>query len=210
VPPTRVKTVEGGNSLTDILEGWRYLRSQKTILLVLLFTAVTTILAAPYSQLLPMFTEDILKVSATNMGVMIMVSGIGAMIGSLILASLSNRKRGLIMLFAGLMMSVALVGFSFSKMWYLSLFLIGPIGMGSSGQMALGNSLVQYYSDAIYRGRVMSFFMLGFGFSSLGAFVAGILAEGVGVQWAVGSLAIVLVIITIMVLAMVPRIRKLD
>ena len=210
VPPTRVKTVEGGNSLTDILEGWRYLRSQKTILLVLLFTAVTTILAAPYSQLLPMFTEDILKVSATSMGVMIMVSGIGAMIGSLILASLSNRKRGLIMLFAGLIMSIALLGFAFSRWWYVSLFLIVFIGMGSTGQMALGNSLVQYYSDATYRGRVMSFFMLGFGFSSLGAFFAGILAEGIGVQWSVGSMAIVLIILTIMAMAMVPRIRKMD
>jgi MFS family permease len=210
VPPTSVKTVEGGSSLTDVLEGWRYLRGEKTILYVLLFTAGATILGAPYAQLLPMFTEDILKVSATDMGVLIMVSGIGAMIGSLILASLSNRKRGLIMLFAGLIMSVALVAFSFSSQWYLSLFLIIFIGMGSTGQMALGNSLIQYYSDATYRGRVMSFFMLGFGFSSLGAFFAGMLAEGVGVQWSVGSMAIVLVIITIVVLAMVSRIRKLD
>jgi MFS family permease len=210
VPPTRVKTVEGGNSLSDVLEGWRYLRSQKTILLVLLFTVVATILGAPYAQLLPMFTEDILKVSATNMGVLITVSGIGAMIGSLILASLSNRKRGLIMLFAGLIMAVALLGFSFSRWWYLSLFLIVFIGLGSSGQMALGNSLVQYYSDATYRGRVMSFFMLGFGFSSLGAFFAGIIAEGVGVQWSVGGMAMILVIVTVMALAMSPRLRKLD
>jgi MFS family permease len=212
VPPTRVKTIEGGNSLNDVVEGWRYIRGQKTLMLVLIFTVVATIFGAPYSQLLPMFTEDvnILHVSATDMGLLIMVSGMGAMIGSLILASLSNRKRGLIMIFAALMMSVALVGFSFSKMWYLSLFLMIPIGMGSSGQMALGNSLVQYYSDAAYRGRVMSFFMLGFGFSSLGAFFSGILAEGVGVQWSVGSLAILLVIITVLSLAFVPRIRKLD
>ena len=210
VPPTRIRTVEGGSSLTDVLEGWRYLRDEKTILYVLLFTTVATILGAPYSQLLPMFTEDILKVSATSMGVLITVSGIGAMIGSLILASLSNRKRGQIMLFAGLIMSVALIGFAFSEWWYLSLFLIVFIGMGSTGQMALGNSLIQYYSDAAYRGRVISFFMLGFGFSSLGAFFAGILAEGIGVQWSVGSLAIVLLIATIAVLAMVSRVRKLD
>ncbi len=212
VPPTRVKTVEGGSSLSDVVEGWRYLRSQKTIMLVLAFTVVATVLGAPYSQLLPMFTEDpdILGVSATDMGVLIMVSGIGAMIGSLILASLSNRKRGLIMLFAALMMSVALVGFSFNKMWYLSLLLMVPIGMGSSGQMALGNSLVQFYSDAAYRGRVMSFFMLGFGFSSLGAFFAGILAQGVGVQWSVGSLSILLVAVCVFALAAMPRIRKLD
>ena len=212
VPPTSTRTVEGGNSLSDVMEGWRYLSGQKTIFYVLLFTVVAIILGAPYSQLLPMFTEDpnILNVSATSMGVLITVSGIGAMIGSLILASLSNRKRGLIMIIAGLMMGVALVGFSFSKIWYLSLFLVIPIGLGSSGQMALGNSLVQYYSDAAYRGRVMSFLMLGFGFSSLGAFFAGILAEGIGVQWSVGSLAILLVVFCLLVLVAVPRVRKLD
>jgi MFS family permease len=213
VPPTSEKTTAGGgSSLDDILGGWRYLRSEKTIMLVLLFTVAAIILGMPYSQLLPMFTEDpdILNVSATSMGVLIMVSGIGAMVGSLILASLSNRKRGLIMLCAALIMSVALVAFSFSKIWYLSLFLIIFIGLGSSGQMALGNSLIQYYSDAAYRGRVMSFFMLGFGFSSLGAFFAGLLAEGVGVQWSVGSLAIALVIITLLSLTFVPHIRRLD
>ncbi len=213
VPPTRENIITGGgNSLADILEGWRYIRSEKTIMFVLFFTVIATILGMPYNQLLPMFTEDpdILNVSATSMGVLMMVSGIGAMVGSLVLASLSNRKRGLIMLCAVLVMSLALVAFSFSKMWYLSLFLIIFIGLGSSGQMALSNSLIQYYSDAAYRGRVLSFVMMGFGFSSLGAFFAGFLAEGVGVQWAVGSLAILLVIITLFALTMVPRIRKLD
>jgi hypothetical protein len=56
----------------------------------------------------------------------------------------------------------------------------------------------------------MSFFMLGFGFSSLGAFFAGIIAEGVGVQWSVGGMAIILVVVTVMVLAMSSRLRKLD
>src|SRR4030042_476485 len=155
VPANPVKANVGGSSLNDVIEGWRYLRGEKTMFYVLLFTAAATLLGAPYTPLLPMFTEDpdILNVSATSMGLLIMVSGIGAMIGSLILASLSNRKRGLLMLLASLLMGVALVGFSFSKMWYLSLLLSAVIGLGSSGQMALGNSLIQYYSEAAFRGR---------------------------------------------------------
>jgi MFS family permease len=210
VPPTRQQITTGGNPLTNALEGWRYLRGEKTIFIVLIFTVCATILGMPYAQLLPMFTEDILKVSATSMGVLITVSGIGAMIGSLILAALTNRKRGLIMLFSVLLMSIPLVGFSFSRWWYLSLSLMIFIGMGSTVQMALGNSLIQYYTDVTYRGRVMSFFMLGFGFSFLGTFFAGMLAEGIGPQWSVGSLAIVLIIITLALLAFEPRLRKLD
>ncbi|MHB8104524.1 MAG: MFS transporter, partial [Dehalococcoidales bacterium] len=90
VPPTSKQNVEGGTSLKEVLEGWRYIRGEKTILIVLIFTVCATILGAPYSQLLPMFTEDILKVSATDMGILIAVSGLGAIVGSLILASLMN------------------------------------------------------------------------------------------------------------------------
>jgi hypothetical protein len=52
--------------------------------------------------------------------------------------------------------------------------------------------------------------MMGFGFGSLGAFFAGILAEGIGVQWAVGGMAIILLIITVIVLMMARALRKLD
>jgi MFS family permease len=210
VPPAKVKTVEGGNSLQDIVEGWRYIRGEKTILIVLVFTVLVIILGSPYGQLLPMFTEDILKVSATDMGILIAVSGVGAIVGSLILASLMNRKRGMILLIAGIVLGVALVVFSFSSWWYLSLIIIIFIGMGSTIEMALGNSLVQYYTDAIHRGRVMSFLMLGFGLGGLGSFFAGMLADVVGAPIAVGSMAILLLILTLFLLATSKRVRHLD
>jgi MFS family permease len=210
VPPTSQRNVEGGNSLSDILEGWRYIRGEKTILIVLVFTVLVIILGTPYSQLLPMFTEDILKVSATDMGILIAVSGVGAIVGSLILASLMNRKRGMILLIAGIVLGIALIGFSFSSWWYLSLGLIVFVGMGSTIEMALGNSLVQYYTDAVHRGRVMSFLMLGFGLGSLGSFFAGLLAEGIGAPWSVGGMAILLVILTLFFMATSKRVRNLD
>jgi MFS family permease len=213
VPATSVPkgTTGVGNSLQDVTEGFKYIRGQKTIFAILLFTAVGMILGAPYSQLLPMFADPaVLNISATTLGILMMVSGIGAIIGSLILASLTERRRGLILISAVFMMGLALTGFSFSVWLPVSLTFIFFIGMGSTVQMALGNSLIQYYVDAAYRGRVLSFFMLCFGLSSLGAFFAGILAEGIGVQWAVGSLAMLLVVMTLLVFALVPRIRKLD
>ncbi|OGO33114.1 MAG: hypothetical protein A2Z29_02040 [Chloroflexi bacterium RBG_16_56_11] len=211
VPPTRTQTVRvSGNTLAEVREGWRYIRREKAVFLVLVFSIFATVLGMPYAQLLPMFTEGILKVGATEMGLLISVSGAGAIIGSLVLASLANKRRGVIMLLSGLVMSLALLVFAFSQWWYLSLFIIMLVGMGNTGQMALGNSLIQYYTDATYRGRVMSFFMMGFGFGSLGAFFAGILAQAYGVQWAVGGMAFVLVIITLWVLAFARPLRKLD
>ncbi|OGO30268.1 MAG: hypothetical protein A2Z29_09165 [Chloroflexi bacterium RBG_16_56_11] len=210
VPPSPVASGGESNTINDVREGWEYIRHEKTILLVLLFTVGATILGSPYSQLLPMFTEGILKVDATALGFLISASGVGAILAALVIASMGNRRRGLIMLLGGLIMSLALLGFAFSRSWYLSLILIPFIGAGSTGQMALGNSLIQHYVDADFRGRVMSFFMLGFGLGSLGAFFAGILAEGIGVQWAIGGMAAILVVMTVILLLREPRLRKLD
>ncbi len=198
------------SSLTEVTEAWRYVRNEKGIYIVLIFSVIATVLGMPYVQLLPMFTTGIFNLGASGMGILITVSGIGAILGSFVIASLTNRRRGILMLVFALMMSAALLGFAFSRWWYFSLFLMMFIGAGNTGQMALGNSLIQYYADASYRGRVLSFFMMGFGLGSLGAFFAGILAEAVGVQWAVGGMAFVLLVITTMMFFMTPRLRKLD
>jgi hypothetical protein len=76
--------------------------------------------------------------------------------------------------------------------------------------MTLSSTLVQSHVDSEYMGRVMSVFMMQFGFTSFSTFLAGLLTQGVGVQWAIGSFAILLAVISVAVLIFVPRIRRLD
>ncbi|MFC1940319.1 MFS transporter [Chloroflexota bacterium] len=210
IPLTSTMTMRSSSALSDIKEGFKYIRHETTILLILLFSLSAVILSLPYMWLMPIFAEDVLKVGATGMGVLLSLSGVGAMAGSIILASLPNRRRGAIMLISGLLLSMALIGFSFSHSWYLSLALIIFVGLGQAGRMTLGNTLLQYYVADEYRGRVMSIFMMQFGMMSLGTFLAGLIAESVGVQWAVGGFAMFLAILCILALTFVPRLRKLD
>jgi len=135
---------------------------------------------------------------------------VGAIAGSLVLASLPNKRRGIMLLFSGFILGVALVGFSFSNSWYLSLVLIVFVGLGQAGRMALGNTLIQYYVDDEYRGRVMSVYMMEFGMTSFASFAAGMMAEAIGAQWALGGFAIVLVFLSILALIFLSRVRRLD
>jgi MFS family permease len=164
----------------------------------------------PYMHLMAIFADDILKVGATGLGWLMSVSGIGAIIGSTTLASLSNKKRGVMLLVSGVIMGVALACFSFSNSLYLSLALMVVVGLGQAGRMTLGNTLLQYYVADEYRGRVMSIYMMEFGLASFATFAAGLIAEAVGVQWAVGGFAMVLVLLSALALAFIPRLRKLD
>jgi hypothetical protein len=52
--------------------------------------------------------------------------------------------------------------------------------------------------------------MMQFGLMSFSSFVAGLLAEVVGVQWAVGSFAMVLVLISFLAFIFLRRVRNLD
>ena len=210
MPPTSAITLRHSSALTNIKEGVNYIRHETTLLLILAFTLFAVLLSMPYFVLLPIFADDILKVGATGMGWLMSISGIGAIIGSATLASLPNKKRGLMLLASGVIMGLALVSFSFSSSYSLSLAIMVFVGLGQTGRMTLANTLLQYYVEDEYRGRVMSIYMMQFGLSSFGAFAAGLLADSVGVQWAVGGFAMVLVLLSILLLAFLPRIRNLD
>ena len=210
LPLTSTITIRGQGILDSIKEGFKYLRQQTTILFVLVFMLLAIVLSMPYQMLMPIFCDDILKVGATGMGVLMSVSGIGAIVGSLTLASMPNKKRGLILLASSLFLSMVLVAFAFSSSWPLSLGLVVFLGLGQTGLMTLSFTLIQYYVDPEYLGRVMSILMMQFGLTSFGTFAAGMIAENIGVQWAVGGFAMVLVLMSVLALVFVPRIRNLD
>jgi MFS family permease len=210
MPITKTISIHQNSALKDIQDGLRYIRREPTILLLLIFALVLVVFSRPYQFLLPIFTDDILKVGATGLGILMSVSGLGAVFGSTLLASLPNKKRGLLFILSGLILSLALIGFAFSKSWVLSLILITFIGLGDTGRMTLSNSLIQYYVDNQFRGRVMSILYMQFGLMSVGVFFAGLLAEAVGVQWSVGGLALVLILLSVMMLCCSRRLRTLD
>ena len=216
MPLIGVKDTGRGSTLVNIKEGFRYVWHQKTIRLVLILSFIAVVLSMPYGMLLPIFADDVLKfsggepVGAGGLGWMMSISGAGAIAASITLASLPNKKRGLMLLIGGIILGLALTGFAFSSLWPLSLALIVFVGIGGTVRMSLTNTLIQYYVEDEYRGRVMSLFMMQFGLSSFGTFFAGLITESYGVQWGVGAFAIVLIVLSIVALIFLPQLRKLD
>lgn len=210
LPQTGTMPSKKNGALSDIKEGLAYLKTEKTLLFILVFAIAGVVLAMPYQQLLSIFADDVLMVGATGLGVMMSVSGVGAVLGSIYIASLPNKRRGFLMLASGLFLGVSLTAFSLSSIWYLSLFLIALVGLAQAAGLTLTSTLIQYYVDDAYRGRVMSILMMEFGLMSFGAFAAGMLTEVIGVQFAVASFGAVLTVIAFLALVSFPHIRALD
>jgi hypothetical protein len=76
--------------------------------------------------------------------------------------------------------------------------------------MTLGNTLLLYYSDQAHWGRVISVQTMVWGLSSVGALLAGLVGQALGVQWAIGGFAIALVLVVLATAAFVPVLRRLD
>jgi MFS transporter, DHA1 family, staphyloferrin A biosynthesis exporter len=210
IPRTTRISRSGGSILADIQEGIRYIRNQRLVLLILFFTLFFVVLSMPYRQLLPIFVDDLLKVGATGMGLLLSISGAGAMIGSLVIANLPNKKRGLILLLSGALSGLALVAFSFSTSWGSSLAFMVFVGLSQTGRITTSNALLQSYVEGQYMGRVMSIFMMQWGIVSLSTFFAGAMAEAIPVQWVVGGFAIVLLAVSVLAIVFIPSLRKLE
>ena len=178
------------NTLTDIKEGLKYMQRRHNILFLLIYGFVFVVLFMPFQNLLPLFTEDILRVGATGQGILMSVSGAGALTASIISASLPGKKRGIIHIIATLTVGLALAVFAFSTNWFLSLALMAFIGMGQTWHVTTGTTMLQTFTEPQYLGRVMSILMMNWGLSGLGTFFGGVLADSIGAQWAIGGLAL--------------------
>ena len=210
LPLTGTLEGRGASVISQLKDGLKYVRGKPNLLLILAFAMVMALLSMPYMRLMPIFVDDILKVGATGMGILLSVSTIGALVGSLVLASLSNKNRGRILLISAVVLGLSLTGFAFSHNWYLSLAFMVFVGIGQTARLTISNALLQYYSDPSYRGRVLSLYTMEGGVTSLGVFGAAMLAEVIGVPWTVGGFALTLVLLSLLALVFLPRIRKLD
>ncbi len=210
IPHTSPIRNQTSSILEDIKQGFSYMKRDRAILFVLAFTTLVVVFSMPFQQLLPIYVDDILKVGATGMGVLMSVSGMGALFGSVGLAVLPNKKRGLLLLTSGMVVGAALLVFAFSRSWPLSLAFIVFVGLGHTLRGTIGSALLQSYTEPAYMGRVMSILMMQWGVMSLVTFAAGLVAEFVHVQWVIGGLSVALLITSVLAFFLYPRIRKLD
>ena len=161
--------------LKELREGLIYVRRTPVVLYFILMVAITSLFAIPYIALMPIFARDILHIGAKGLGVLMGCAGVGALIGALSLATYSGSgRRGVTAFATALISSLAILGFSFSRMPLLSYALLMVIGWGMITQLATVNTAIQQEVPDELRGRVMSLYVLVFlGFVPIGNLIIG-------------------------------------
>lgn len=169
-------------------EGITYIRSIFIMRRLLLMLALVSFVNACLRTLAPIFARDILHGNANTLGWLMGAAGVGAIMGAIFLTrSRPVAKLLRIVSFTGLMLGIALIGFSFSNILSVSLIAIGVAGSAQMLHTACTNTLLQLFTDDDKRGRVMSFYTMCLqGMMPFGSLVAGGIADISSGPWAVG------------------------
>jgi MFS family permease len=186
VPP-RSYEPPGGSSLQHIIEGFRFVRHTAPIRALLLLLGLVSLVAMPYTVLMPVFADRILHGGARGLGILMGATGVGALLGALTLASRTGvRGLGRWVAVSCAAFGVSLILFAFSRNFWLSVALLLPVGFSMMLQMSASNTLIQAMVPDELRGRVMALYSMMFmGMAPLGALFGGALADRIGAPLAV-------------------------
>ena len=179
-----------GSPLHGMLEGLRYIRATKKVSTLIKFIAVFSVLGIPYITLMPVFARDILGLDASGYGLMLSSLGVGGLSGALALAGVGARfPRGKLLVAAAYTYAFLLIMFSLVRAPWLAYPILLVTGFTMIVTNAVANSMLQSFVADQFRGRLMSVYsLISVGLSQVvGAFAAGAVAEAVGVDWAIGS-----------------------
>jgi MFS family permease len=205
----------------EYAEGLRYLRLQKAIIILLIMELALTLFGTCYQGLMPVFA-DLLQQGSVGYGFMLAATGVGAMIGSLVVATLGNfKKKGLVLLVTGIALGISLVLFANmgqlgnilklgQSNYYLALVLLMGTGFFITAYTTTSNAIVQIHTSDEFRGRVTSFYAMVVGFYPLTTFIMGAMAEGLGAPGALTIGAACLTVFMIIITVTSQTIRKLQ
>lgn len=198
------------NIFNSIWDGLRYSYRNKTISVLLLLTLATTMTSQSFRSLMPAQVDLVFDGGPTQLGILMSTIGVGALVGSLFIAGLTeNVKRGIVLLATGAISAAAIFVSAFVSIFLIGTLAMFVLGIGDSGRRALNSALILEQTDAEHRGRVMGIYMLNFGLRPIGAIPLGFLAEQTSLQASFAVASSVLFASVALVWVFAPRVRNL-
>jgi MFS family permease len=199
------------SALQDTLEGLRYVINSPIVGGLILLSILPFLFGLSINTLLPAFNTDVLLAGPDTLGLLMTGMGIGAIVGSLVLAKLSGLKRkGRWLIATNLLwgLSVALFGLTETFLW--AFLMISFMGFVSAINMSMNRSLVQLQVDQHMRGRIMSIDLMSHGLMPIGVLPIGYIAEHVSVAAALVTSGGILILTTVIAALALPAVRRID
>lgn len=169
--------------VNQMQQGFRIVSASPIILATLLVTVVYNLFAFPMLSLVPVLGRDELRLSASVIGMLASMEGMGALLGGLLflwLGKMAWYRKIYVFGLAGFL----LFGFVYavgSSVWLIALALL-VVGIGSACFAAMQTTLLILNSSARHRSQVFGLLSLSIGTGLIGFTLIGLMASELGTR----------------------------
>lgn len=178
----------------ELHAGFRYAFGSVATRRLIALLAALSCFSAPWMSLMPIYAAETFAGDSRTLGVMVSAVGLGALFGTAFLAMRPNvRGLGRVIATCALVAGAALTTYAVSHWLWFSLAALALFGFGLIAAVASTNTVLQTLADEDKRGRIISIYVMTFlGIAPLGNFVAGTVAERIGVHWTLAGCGVAL------------------
>ena len=187
-----------GRFIYELIEGIKYIFTSKILITVLIVTIIMNFLVFTYQSQLTGLVQTNISDLPIILGFLAAVEGIGATLGTLIIANFPLKRGMLIFLSGSFLFGVCIISFTFSEFLFVSILLMLIGGFGMAGFGTLQSILIISSAEQKIRGRVLGILAITIGTQPIGAFILGYFSREYGSVTAVKiSVVIAMVILTL-------------
>ena len=155
-----------------------YVRGNRVILATIIITVFMNLLLFPYMQMVPVISTQTLGVGPGLMGLLMGADGLGAIMGSITIASIGNMKyHGRVYLYGSLAGLVMCFVFALTQNYNVALVVLILLGLGTAGFGTMQATIVVLSAKPEMRGRALGVISLAIGAGPIGALIIGAIAD---------------------------------
>ena len=178
VPPRAESSRPAVGFTRNLIQGFAYVTTNRIILATVIITVLMNLLLFPYMQMVPLIAKETLGVGPGLMGLLMGADGLGAIFGSIFIASAGRlRYHGRIYVGGSLIGLIMVLMFAGSQWFTVSFPILVLAGVGTAGFGTMQATIIVISSREEMRGRALGVISLAIGAGPIGALLIGALAE---------------------------------
>jgi MFS family permease len=173
--------------LRQLYEGLHFVAHDFVFAALICLALFNAVFGLSYVTLLPIFSDVYFETGSAGYGLLNAAHGLGALAGTLVVASLATRlrRRGLVILIGAAGMGLGLVCFSRVPGLAPALPILAAVGFSNTFYLTQVSTQLQQMVPEHLRGRVMSLYALCWNLLPIGGLLGGVMAAAVDARFAV-------------------------
>lgn len=196
--------------IRELTRGFSYIIHKPSLGMAILFGILPMLIVVPLQNLMVVFVDEIWDAGGSGLGIMMGTMGIGGLVGSLLMALLTEDSLVKPMVFGTLCMGVFLVLFSHAPWFWLAVVMVMGIYSCSVFSQTLVQTSVQLMAEDYIRGRITTVTMMSFSLAPMGTIPLAYASKRLGADWAMTIAALLLIVAVLSVWSLSSAFRGID